>query len=288
MKNTKKYHYIYALKRLSDGAYYIGVRSCTCEPELDTKYMSSSRTVRAEIKAGERYKKKILSVWPTRKKALQEEIRLHAKHDVARSDKFLNLAKQTSVGFNREGIPHNDETLKKLHNLWTDERREAWGERNSGENNPRHGTRHTEKTKAKMRKSWTSELRENASARQRENNVSTNPEVAAKIAAALKGKKKSAAHCQAMRDAKTPEARAKISEALAGTVWITDGATNKRVKEGTKMPRGFRLGKLPEPKYTHPRHKDKLLMRSHWKRWANENLDSSKVEKFMNQLVKEN
>jgi hypothetical protein len=108
------------------------------------------------------------------------------------------------------------------------------------------------------------------------------------VSASLKGRPKSDKHKQAMREAKTPEIRKRMSERYAGSIWITDGKVSKRLSAGCAMPKGFRKGKLPEPKFSHPKHPGKLLMKSHWSRWANENLPESKILNFMKQLLKEN
>lgn len=39
----QKYHYVYEITNIYNGMRYIGARSSKVKPELDTKYMSSSR-----------------------------------------------------------------------------------------------------------------------------------------------------------------------------------------------------------------------------------------------------
>jgi len=115
-----KSHYTYrliALNPVDERVEYIGVRSCNGLPENDTRYQGSSKHLPHTIQ----YRKEIIAVWPTREEAVAHEVALHDFHDVARSPRFFNKAKQTSVGFdtaglegNRKGIPHKDETKRKV------------------------------------------------------------------------------------------------------------------------------------------------------------------------------
>ena len=96
MQTTNKIHYVYKitnLKPTDERLYYIGVRS-TSKPsaKLDTNYRSSSNYLKAAIKeiGHKNFKKEILSEWKTRKLAIQEEIRLHQLHDVAKNILFYN------------------------------------------------------------------------------------------------------------------------------------------------------------------------------------------------------
>jgi hypothetical protein len=182
---AKRFHYTYRLRRKHDGALYIGVRSCDCPPEEDTDYMSSSRLVNAEIKAGVAYTKKILVVWGSRKAALAHEIALHTIHAVGSNPKYLNRAKQTATGFDRsgtapwnkgvrgaqeawnKGIPSPDhlraaqslrqmgrkcseDAKAKIRAHWTPERRELQSKLNSGANNPRAGCKVSPETKQRI------------------------------------------------------------------------------------------------------------------------------------------
>jgi hypothetical protein len=92
-------HYTYRIT-FKDGRQYIGVRSCKCEPENDTKYIGSSEyTKKLEIA-----KKEILGIFFSRQEAVANEIALHELYDVARSDLYLNRAKQTSTKFDTSGV----------------------------------------------------------------------------------------------------------------------------------------------------------------------------------------
>lgn len=100
-----KYNYVYKITNLINQKCYIGVRSSNCKPEEDTKYWSSSKYVKEAITnyGKENFKKEILSIWKTRVEALNEEIRLHNKHDVGINTKFYNKSKQTATGWDTTG-----------------------------------------------------------------------------------------------------------------------------------------------------------------------------------------
>jgi len=103
-----KSHYTYrliALNPVDERVEYIGVRSCNGLPENDTRYQGSSKHLPRTIQ----YRKEIIAVWPTREEAVAHEVALHDFHDVARSPRFFNKAKQTSVGFDTAGITQSIE-----------------------------------------------------------------------------------------------------------------------------------------------------------------------------------
>lgn len=115
---TKKYHYVYKIINLfpiTQEQYYIGVRSCNCKPEVDD-YWGSSRYLNTAMKTEGKinFAKEILSIWGTRKKAAQEEIRLHNEYDVAANPLFYNRAKSTSTGWNTYGATLSEEARKNI------------------------------------------------------------------------------------------------------------------------------------------------------------------------------
>ena len=93
------YHYVYLLINTTTGDKYIGKRSCTVHPDLDTAYMGSSKYVPKE-----QCDKIILSLHTSSKAALDEEIRLHNLYNVGVDPTFYNKAKQTSTSFDTTGI----------------------------------------------------------------------------------------------------------------------------------------------------------------------------------------
>jgi len=155
----KKHHYVYSSYE-EWGREYIGVRSCDCMPEEDTKYFGSFRD-----KTFFPTEKTILFVCETREEAMGIEIELHDFFDVAVNPQFANKSKQTSTGFDRTGlqsgeknpmygrigenhpnygVPCTEEIKKKISaansgKTRTEETKKKISESKSGENHPRFG-----------------------------------------------------------------------------------------------------------------------------------------------------
>lgn len=160
----KQFHYAYEITNVNNGMKYIGSRSCACLPCMDTKYMSSSKTLKKAIEEAENahFVKIVLQEFPTRKEALEHEVLLHNKFDVGRNPDFYNKAKQTSVGFwcDATGRKLSKETKQKqriarLKNPMSAEARKKRSktllEKNKGKRSPRYGTHASEETKKKQR-----------------------------------------------------------------------------------------------------------------------------------------
>ena len=107
MHNTYKYHYVYKLidtNPIDERIYYIGVRSCNCEPDID-KYYSSSKTIKNIIKNnGNTFKKIILKIYDSREDASNEETRLHALYNVGLNKQYYNIVNQKGSFFDSIGI----------------------------------------------------------------------------------------------------------------------------------------------------------------------------------------
>jgi len=108
-----KHHYVYHSYE-EWGREYVGIRSCDCLPEEDTKYFGSFYD-----KSFKPTGKNILFVCKTRKEASEIEIKLHDFFDVAINPKFANKAKATSSGFNRAGVLHTEESKKRMSETHT-------------------------------------------------------------------------------------------------------------------------------------------------------------------------
>lgn len=93
-----KHHYVYLLINENNGIMYIGKRSCSCLPDEDIAYMSSSKYVPKE-----ECDKIILETFSTAKEAIAYESYLHKVFDVMHNEQFYNKANQTSVGFDTTG-----------------------------------------------------------------------------------------------------------------------------------------------------------------------------------------
>lgn len=94
-------HYVYLLTDDAE-SNYIGVRSCKCLIQDDTKYWGSSKYIPDNVR--ETHNKIILGRFDTRVEAVEKEIFYHNLFDVARNPQFINRAKQTSTGFDTSGI----------------------------------------------------------------------------------------------------------------------------------------------------------------------------------------
>lgn len=68
------FHYTYLITDLEDKSFYIGVRSCECDPELDP-YMGSGIHILRKIKkyGVQRFHKRVLKTFSTREEAMHAE-----------------------------------------------------------------------------------------------------------------------------------------------------------------------------------------------------------------------
>lgn len=95
MCKEKQYNYVYEIV-YPNGMKYIGVRSCDCEL-IEDSYLGSGFYIPETIKPlGIKY---ILSVYPTRMEAMQEEIRIHALLDIKYHPDYYNRCNSTSTKF---------------------------------------------------------------------------------------------------------------------------------------------------------------------------------------------
>lgn len=103
----RRYHYVYKLTNtlpVDKRKYYIGCRSCDCDPMSD-KYFGSSKEIKRIIKEnGNFFTKEILKIFTCRKDAINYEIELHTKFSVSSNEEFYNKVKQSSTGFDTSGI----------------------------------------------------------------------------------------------------------------------------------------------------------------------------------------
>lgn len=153
-------YYTYrSFEEFEGGRSYIGVRKCPTgrTPKTDPylrSYTDATFTPTA---------KEILGVYYSKEEALQAEIDLHKKFDVAKNPRFANRAIATSSGFGygMYGRKHTEETKRKIseanlgekhylhgkakedHPLFgrslPDETKEKISEAMSGENHPMYG-----------------------------------------------------------------------------------------------------------------------------------------------------
>lgn len=110
------YTYLITVKNPTDSRrFYVGVRSCKDVPEND-KYLGSSKHFSEWIKQNPNaeVEKQVLSIWPTRKDAIEHEMLLHDCFDIPKNKEFWNKAKQLTCGFTTSGTKASEETKKKL------------------------------------------------------------------------------------------------------------------------------------------------------------------------------
>lgn len=119
MKTTNKTHYVYKITNLnptSSEYLYIGVHSDKNPNPLNDGYMETSKYLDKAMKTEGiiNFNKEILSLWNTRKEAVQEEIRVHELFDVAVNPNYYNRSKQKAVGFDVTGCDaHTREPMGK-------------------------------------------------------------------------------------------------------------------------------------------------------------------------------
>jgi hypothetical protein len=86
----KRFHYVYQITDNTNGKIYIGKRSSTVEPELDTAYMGSGTGIQMAIaeKGKENFTKTILATFDTEDEAYAYEAELVTDEFVARDDNY--------------------------------------------------------------------------------------------------------------------------------------------------------------------------------------------------------
>jgi hypothetical protein len=134
-----KHHYVYKSFE-EEGREYIGIRSCNCLPEKDTKYFGSFKD-----KTFNPTGKIILFTGETRQEVAEIEIELHDFFDVAVNPQFANRAKAKSIKFDTTGVPNTAEQKKKKSVAMSGENNPCYGR--TGEKNPNYGVPHTEEWK---------------------------------------------------------------------------------------------------------------------------------------------
>ena len=171
-------HYTYEILNTENYKSYIGVRSCSGEPENDLgiKYFSSSsdkELLQEQKSKPEIFLYNILGVFDTREEALNHEIQLHKFYKVNINESFYNKAIQTSSGFDttgnsgykrtpkqnrkmseiltgREFSEEHKNNISKNHADMSGENNPMYGTHRSGELNPMYGKEHSQNTKNKI------------------------------------------------------------------------------------------------------------------------------------------
>ncbi len=114
------YHYTYIISNntelIEHGKYYIGIRSCDCDPNIDNEYYGSSVYLTKDIllKNKSNFTKNIIKVFNTRKEAMLHEIELHQYFNVEQNNIFYNKHNARTIGFSWAGRTHSDKTKQKI------------------------------------------------------------------------------------------------------------------------------------------------------------------------------
>jgi len=109
-----QYHYVYRITNIKESKHYYGVRSTYLNPieDLGIKYFSSSKDlyfIEDQKLNPKNYKYKIVSIFDSRKDAIEMEIKLHNKFNVGNNPSFYNKAKQSSIGYDTHGVSLSNE-----------------------------------------------------------------------------------------------------------------------------------------------------------------------------------
>lgn len=113
-------HYTYELL-YSNGLKYLGVRSCKCNPEEDTKYIGSSKYTPNKLLVA----KTILRTFNSRKEAIKHEQFLQRYANVVENPYYYNKSIQTSTKFDTTGLryKHTPEHREKIRKSLTGRKR---------------------------------------------------------------------------------------------------------------------------------------------------------------------
>jgi|FLOH01.1.fsa_nt_gi hypothetical protein len=215
------FHYTYIIINTTTKKKYIGVRSCKCKPVDDVTYWGSSRVLLDDIKNKGKmcFKKRVLCVFLSRKEALTHEILLHDRYNVAVSEIFYNMSKQTCTGF--------DVTGTKLIRVLTSEMRQKMSK-------ARKGKKHSNESIKKMSQS-TLGFKHSASTKKKIGNASKlrkhTHESKRKMSLIALGRKKS------------DNAKKNMAIAQKGKCWYNNGTITKRCVKGTE-PENFVPGRI--------------------------------------------
>lgn len=107
---TSIYHYVYRITNIIKSKHYYGSRTSTNilpENDLGIVYQSSSQDkefISEQKEHPENFRYKIINTFKSREEAIDFEIILHNKFDVAKNPKFYNKSKQSSSGFDVTGM----------------------------------------------------------------------------------------------------------------------------------------------------------------------------------------
>jgi hypothetical protein len=206
-RKQKTYHYIYKTTNLINGKYYIGMHS-TDNP--NDGYVGSGKRLWYSIKkyGKENFKCEILEMLPNRQELKEREIAL-VNENTLKDNMCLNL----KTG--GEGGICNKEHALRLKEGSSSFQKEKWKDN-------------------EYRKKITELLRENLIRNHKEGKIRYDT---------TKGKNISEEHKRKIGSINSIKQKG-TSNSQFGTQWITNGEENKKIKKGTEIPDGFKLGRI--------------------------------------------
>lgn len=155
-KDQEKNHYTYIITNLINGKIYYGVRSCTCHPENDIKYMGSGLLIKYAIEkyGKENFSKEIDQTFPSREEANLFEAKIVDMNFIERNDTYnmmtgglnglLTEDSKCKISLSKLGKKRSPETCKNIS--------KAKKGTHVGENNPNYGVKCTDEKKMKISK----------------------------------------------------------------------------------------------------------------------------------------
>lgn len=219
--SNKKYHYLYKTVNKVNGKYYYGMHSTN---NLEDGYLGSGTALRAAFRkhGKENFELTILEYFDSRESLVEAEKSLVTEEEVVNKDCY-NL-KQGGRGGTCSDL-HYDRWVNARHTTHVD----FWKE---------HGRRWREQQL--LREKVDTEYREG----KKEKQINT-----------LKQYFKEKGGGNFLGKKHSESTRSKISKALEGkqkgnsnsqygTCWITNGVDSKKVKHLSKIPKGWRLGRV--------------------------------------------
>lgn len=221
--SRRQYHYIYKITRLDEsGRYYIGMHSTD---DLEDGYFGSGKLITRSInKHGkEKHQKEILEFLPSREALKLREKELVNK-ELLEDKRCMNLKLGGEGGF----------TSEQMQALWADpEYRQRVSKKQSDNNiknwqDPEFRFKMVEIASSRFKKMW-----QDPEKRER---------LLEAAARSFKGKKHSEESKRQMALSAIGK-QDKEKNSQFGTMWITNGTENKKIKKDDIIPEGWRKGR---------------------------------------------
>lgn len=265
-------HSVYKTINLINQNYYIGKHSSE-NPNDD--YLGSGKALHIAIKKYgiENFKKEVLFLFENEEEAYKKEKEIIKELDGVRDQTCYNLC-YGGIGF-WQGSTHTLESREKISSgnkgkIRTNEAKQKYSEARKGTvvseetkkklSDINKGKKHSEETKAKLvansgmrGKKHTQEAREKISKAHKgkpsiRKGIECSEETKQKMSEAQKGRTVSEETKDKLRQM-TQEKNSQF-----GSMWITDGNSNMKIKKDALVPDGWSKGRIFKKGYNHVRH----------------------------------